>query len=387
MNDDNSRPPERPAFPEPLPVTTTEGIAAHALTPFATLGPSERWLHDILSWAYGQPDLHAAHYCYELGRCLRQSGRHRAAWPALEVALAIYCRQEGQEPLASSLSEIVLAALGELLDDIVEKPEAVAYLRRALVVWRAVHGLTHPEIGEILNNLGYWCRRSGRLGRARDCYRQALAIWQKTLGPEHASIAAVLNNLAVVAREAGRPAEACRNYRQALTISQAIYGPTHPTTGSILANLGAACRDDGDEENAERFLTRALAILETTSAGLPLELAVAYNNMGHLLLGRGEYGRAHRFFRRALSLYEKASVERPLEVASVLHNLGTLYCATGSLDAAMSVLARAYKLRCRRLGPQHPGVVAISRILHEALTSSRQHRFPSSLDLSEARLN
>ena len=253
MNDDNSLTPERPTFSELRLVMTTEEVAPQALTPFATLGPSERWLHDILTWAYSQPDLHAARYCYELGRCLRQGSRHRAAWPALEVALAICCRQKGQKPLASSLSEMVLAALGELLDDIVEKPEAVAYLRRALVVWRALYGPTHPEIGEILNNLG----------------------------------------------------------------------------------------------------------------------------------------KAHRFLKRSLLLYESKDVKSPLEVASVLHNLGTLYCATGSLNAATNALGRAYELRCHRLGPHHPDAVATSRILHEALITSRHRKrhFPSPSDLIEARLN
>ena len=387
MSDDRSSspngPPERLAFPS-LPLATNDKeIAPTALRPFATLGASERWLQDILCWAYGQPELHAARYCYELGRRLRQGGRYRAAWPALEAALAICQRQK---PPASALTDSVLAALGALLDDVVERPASIAYLRRALVIWRAVRGPAHPEVGEILNNLGYWCRRNGRLEEARDCYEEALTIWREAHGPDHADVAAVLNNLGALARAAGQPGQARQHYKQALAISHTAHGPTHPTTGSILANLGAACCDDGAEENAARYLQQALAILET-AAGAPLELAAACNNLGHLSLGRGERGQAHRYFKRALVLYEETGGGTPLEIASVLHNLGTLYCATGSFDAAVNVLGRACELRCRRLGPQHPAVAATSRMLHEALAISGRRRCPSPLDVGRATLN
>lgn len=384
MSDDHSLSSERPAFPRLSLATAAEEIAPTALRPFATLGASERWLQEILCWAYRQPDLHAARYCYELGRRLRQGGRYRAAWPALEAALAICQRQKLP---ASALSNRALATLGALLDDIVERPASIAYLRRALVIWRAVRGPAHPEVGEILNNLGYWCRRNGRLKEARDCYEEALTIWREAHGPDHAHVAAVLNNLGALARAAGQPRQARQHYKQALAVSHTVHGPTHPTTGSILANLGAACCDDGDEENAARYLQQALSILETAGAGAPLELAAACNNMAHLLLGRGERGQAHRYFKRALVLYEETDGGTPLEIASVLHNLGALYCATGSFDAAVNVLGRAYELRCRRLGPQHPAVAATFRILHEALAISGRRRFPSLLDVAGAMLN
>jgi len=383
MRDECFLTPEHLTFPTLPLATTAEEIAHDALLPFATLCPSERWLQEILAWAQSQPNLHSARYCYELGRRLLQDRRFRPAWPALESALTICQRQE---PPATSLSGEVLAALGELLDDIVEKPGAAAYLGRALVVWRGVCGPKHPEVGEILNNLGYWYRRSGRLSEARDCYEEALAIWRQRLGSEHVHVAAALNNLATVAREAGELEKARHSYRQALAINRAVRGPTHATTGVILANLGAACREDGEEENAEQILRRAVSILETASTEAPLELAAACNNMGHLLLGRGEHGEARRFLKRALMLYEETGAKTPLEVASVLHNLGTLYCATGNLDSAVSALSQARELRCRRLGAQHPRVRATSRILNEALAISGQ-RFAHPLNVTKARLN
>lgn len=244
-------------FPRLCLAVSDDEIAADVLLPFATLGCSERWLYDILAWfqigarVRNQNRDQAAGYCYELGRQLARDRRYRAAWPALEMALALDDRQP-----QSAVVEGALATLETLLDEIVLLPGATKYLERALLLWCAVRHPTHPQIGEILNNLGYLHKQEGRLQDARDCYERALTIWTEAFGARHAYVAAVLNNLGALARKTGQTMEARRRYKQALAISRAVNGAHHPLTEDILASLGAVCPDDHAALLAYRRATR-----------------------------------------------------------------------------------------------------------------------------------
>lgn len=364
----------------PLRLKTETGQASQqALLPFATLSTNERWLYDILCWAQGQPDLHAARYCVELGRQLTHGRRYRAAWPALETALLICCRQATSG--LSALAEETLSALSSLLDNIVDQPGASKYLERALVLWRYVRGPAHPETGELLNNLGYLRKQEARLDEARNCYEQALAIWQETLSPEHPSLAAVHNNLGAIARQAGRAQEARQHYEKATAISRAVHGQDHPATGTVLANLAAACHDAGDDDSATRYLEQSLPVLEKAGKSARRELAAAYNNMGHLLQSRKQYAQARHYLRYALALYKQLPGTSPLELASVLSNLGSLYRFTGEFNAALQTLGCAYLLHCRTLGPQHPHAQATSDALQQLVSATGAEPSPSFSDL------
>lgn len=319
--------------------TTSKEIAPYDLLPFATFGAGERWLRDILYWARNQPSLHAAQYCYELGRQLTDSRRYRTAWPALETALTI-CRMQG--PAAYATVDEVLLAMGDLLDGIVELPGAITYLRRALVIWRNLRGPCHHETAEILNNLGYVCKREGHLDAAQDCYQEALSIWQVTLGFQHPHIAVVLNNLGAAALEAGDPEEACRRYRRALAISRDANGMQHAVTGGILARLGVACRDAGNDTAACHYLRLAVSVLEGNDDSAPWELAC------------------------------------------VLNNLGVLHYASGEYDEAVRVLGRAYAYWCRALGIQHPRAIGNLHLIQHIVAASQQQDLPSHLNLTVA---
>lgn len=226
-------------FPRLQLVASDDDLAADDYLPFATLGCNERRLYDTLSRFQKRNQKGGGDECHELGRQLLQRGHYRAAWPALEIALS---RRSRRAEL--TLVDDTLAALELLLDDVVLLPGAVVYLERALLVWRAVRHPTHPQIGELFNNLGYRHKQEGRLQDAQMCYERALLIWKEQFGMRHAYIAAVLNNLGALARRTGHTVQARHRYRQALAISHTVYGRHHPLTASILDNLGALCRDD-----------------------------------------------------------------------------------------------------------------------------------------------
>ena len=344
-----------------------EELPPRALAPFATLGADERWLYDILSEAQARADRLAADYCYEFGSQLVNGRRYRAAWAMLETALEIYLQH--RTPPTEQIDR-VLAALAQLLEGMLPDPDTLAYLERARFIWGAVRGPEHPELAEILSNLGYVRKRRAELAAARDCYRQALAIWQATLEPDHPYLATAYNNLGTVAREAGQPTSAKRNYEKALTLSRAATEPQQATTATILTNLAAVCHGEGEDTVARRYLERALALLEGAASPATKALAGAHNSLGHLLLAQGRHRQARRHLERALMLYEETPETTATEVVCVSTNLAAAAQAGGDTAAALQALGRAYLIQRRLFGPHHPRTTASFDNLQQVLAGS-----------------
>jgi tetratricopeptide (TPR) repeat protein len=99
--------------------------------------------------------------------------------------------------------------------------EAEPQFRRALGIYRELHGDVHSSIASVTGNLGRVARARGRLDRAEDEFRRSLNIYRSALGDDHPFVNAAKLSLAQVLKDRGSMAEAERLLREAESHYQA----------------------------------------------------------------------------------------------------------------------------------------------------------------------
>ena len=151
---------------------------------------------------------------------------------------------------------VVLSALAQLVD----LPEGITLLRRALVINRRALGARHPETATTEANLAGILLNAGRPGECVGMIRDALPIFEETLGQGHPRVAMSATILAYGLRAKGDKSGAERYYRRALAIDEAAYGLQHPQTLNDARTLAEFLREIGKAPEAaalERRLTAA----------------------------------------------------------------------------------------------------------------------------------
>ncbi len=78
-------------------------------------------------------------------------------------------------------------------------------MQRALAVQRELRGNEpHPDLAEVLNDMGFVLDENGDLDNAEKFYRESLAMYRRLLGDKHPYVATELENVAFTAAEQGR---------------------------------------------------------------------------------------------------------------------------------------------------------------------------------------
>ncbi len=101
-----------------------------------------------------------------------------------------------------------LAAAGEIAYALGQYDEAENFVKHMLKERQLLLGSEHPEVAQIINNLGVICHTQGKAEMAEALYQWAVEIDEYTLGPDHPKVAIYLENFAALLREQGREAEA-----------------------------------------------------------------------------------------------------------------------------------------------------------------------------------
>lgn len=135
-----------------------------------------------------------------------------------------------------------------------------AYLR-ALKIYQAVHGETHPDVAATLNNLGVLYRRHGQYADGEPLLVRAVAIKEKVFGPEHLETALTLRNLAQLYASQSRFAQAEPLFGRITAIREKVQGPSHPDVARSLDEHAMLLRQMGREKEAVPLELRSQAIL------------------------------------------------------------------------------------------------------------------------------
>ena len=129
--------------------------------------------------------------------------------------------------------------------------EAVAHLKRALKLWREIHGPDHRDISILLDNLAGLYEDQKKYDEAEKLYKQSLAAKIKVAGPYHTSVADTQNNLAGLYVARLQFPEAQRLYEKSLATYKNKLGPSHIKVADVLRNLGETYRLQGRFNHAD----------------------------------------------------------------------------------------------------------------------------------------
>ncbi len=200
------------------------------------------------------------HCLQSMGASLADSGDPDAAESPLREALeeAELFFDEGHPEVAQLLGD-----LGEILRRKNDLDGAQSLIEEAIQIYEASLGADHPSLYGALNNLGMIHGERRRFDEALACYQRVLRLL-RAQDARHPELAATMKNLAELhfARREFRKADAL--YEQALAMSRSRYPSGHYETGIILQSFASSQDYQGNPEGAIEMLTEAIPILEST---------------------------------------------------------------------------------------------------------------------------
>ena len=143
-------------------------------------------------------------------------------------------RQQAATGDASAPVALCLNALAQ----VVELPEGIALMQRAVAIDRKILGARHPETATLEATLAGKLVHAGRFDEALGYGAEALSIFGETLGFEHPRCAIAASILADALAGKGEKARAEKMYRMAVQIDEKAYGKDHPQTVADRKALG-----------------------------------------------------------------------------------------------------------------------------------------------------
>jgi tetratricopeptide (TPR) repeat protein len=252
----------------------------------------------------------------------------------------------------------VLGELGMLCERLGQLTEAANYLRRAVEVETEVKGSDHQDVASALQALAGVLELQGDLAGAREKLERCLAIRVKVYGTEeHPKIAASLHGLAVVLQLQGDLSGARENLERSLAIQARLYGiQEHPNMAASLHELAGVLQSQGDLPGARETLERSLAI-KARFYGTEEHpyVAMSLESLAEILELQGDLSGAQDKLERALEIRAKVYGTREHYLTAITEaNLGYLLRQLGEQEKAAELLAHAYGVFLRDLGPEHP---------------------------------
>jgi tetratricopeptide (TPR) repeat protein len=284
--------------------------------------------------------------------------------------------------------------LGELMDKIGNKKQALAVHRKALAVRRelaageAANRQTRLDVARSLRAVGILRYYTGDPTGARRAWEEQRDI-AAALDAEHPTdtVRAVLarshNTIGVLLMETGKPAEALKAFQKALAIQQKL-ADAHPAVAgypSDLAlshnNIGTVLLRTGKPEEALTEWRKALAINQKLADAHPAvaefqsALAGTHNNIGELLSQMGKPAEALRAHHKALAIRLRLADAHPAvaafqsDLAASHSSMGYLLSQTGKPTEALRAHHKALAIR-QRLADGNPAVTRFQRTVAQS---------------------
>lgn len=140
---------------------------------------------------------------------------------------------------------------------------ALDWYQKALTERTRVSGETHPNVSQILGNMGATAYLLRDSARAESYMRRSIDVDRRVLGPRHPDVGIGLNNLGRLRLEGRRFGEARALLDEAVAILDEAHEPTHPDLTFPLSNQGLAFVGLGDDARAKLLLERSLGVAVT----------------------------------------------------------------------------------------------------------------------------
>jgi tetratricopeptide (TPR) repeat protein len=315
-----------------------------------------------------QGDLMALQADYDAGeKAYREAIRIESAHPH---------DRQNQEKLANSLY-----GLGTLLAKQGRYADAEENLRETLKRQYALYGETHPAVGRTLKDLARAIADGGDLNKAIPLMQRSVAMQRALRGSEpHPDLAEVLNDMGVLLWQQGDGVGAEKFYRESLAMNRRLLGDKHPEIANGLENVAMTVQDKGDLAGAETLYRQSLDMRRELLGPEHPEVGRTLLNLASLQYDRGETHQALSNLREVLGIYRKAYPPDHPETARVLNGIGSWLTMGGEDTEADVYLEEALAMRRRLLNPQHPDVA--SSLIALAILRVDQKKYTEALDFA-----
>ena len=188
--------------------------------------------------------------------------------------------------------------------------QAIPILEQVAGIIEESLGANDHRLATVHNNLGVAHTRLENLDQAKFHLLESLNGY-RSWRPDHPNVGEILNNIGTIEWELERPAEAEVYYRQALEVLRATYPDDHPAVSRTVFNLGEALLGQGDLKNAKIELTRSLELFVTKLG--PKHPMVSYPQLylAEIAESRGDLDSAEALLINALEVRRNSGVEDP----------------------------------------------------------------------------
>jgi serine/threonine-protein kinase len=224
-----------------------------------------------------------------------------------------------------------------------QRDAAIERYRRALALAEAQSGPEHPQVAQVLANLGFQYADMGRTDEARELLSRALAIQERTFGPDTNEVALTLQTLAFAASQADRLDDSVAYVARALAIREKVFGRDAPPTAQTRASYGAALRRVGRTAEAREALELALPIVEKASGPNHPDTAEVLSKLGAVAVVDRRYDDAVRAYARARDILVAAGAAG-WQVAFRWVAVGEARCLGGERDAGLADIGKGLAL-------------------------------------------
>ena len=298
-----------------------------------------------------QSQIELANSLYGLGTLLAQNGHNSDGERNLRSALAL---QQAIYGLSSPAVARTLKDLARAIADDGNLNAAIPMMQRAVAMQRQLRGNEpHPDLAEVLNDMGLLLEERGDSDGAEKFYRESLAMNRRLLGEKHPEIANGLENVAMAMSDKGDLDGAEALYRQSLQMRRELLGADHPDVGRTLLNLASLQYDRGNTVEALANMREVLAIYRKVYHGDNPETARVLNVIGFWLTQNREYPQADRFLHEALAMRLRLFTDQQPDVASSQMMLAILRVAEGKYPEAVQLAQSAKYTYTRALSADH----------------------------------
>jgi tetratricopeptide (TPR) repeat protein len=287
---------------------------------------------------------------YGLGTLLDLEGRYAEAERDLQAALKLQLDLFGAADPAIART---MKDLARTVADGGDLNNAIPLMRRAVSMERALYpNGPHPDLAEVLNDMGLLLDERGDLDESEKFFRESLAMYRLLLGDKHPYVATALENIALILQDKGDLAGAETLYLESLHMRAELVGSNHPDYAITLFNVALVQYDQGKTHDAFANLRQVLAIYRKTSADQP-EAARVLNTMGFWLTMAGDPEEADRYLEEGLAMRRRLFDEHHPDVASSLMMLAILRVSEQKYSEALQLAQNAKSIYSAALSPDH----------------------------------
>jgi serine/threonine-protein kinase len=282
-----------------------------------------------------------------LGRSLTERGKYAPAIAELDSVVATL-RAGNAEPrqLLDGLGELANARFYAGDYDVADSLN-----RQVLDMTRRLFGDRHPQVAEVLMNLGATEQERGNYKESERYFREALARTIAFHGENHVRTA---GNLAYLGRSLlfqNRYAEAKVEFNRSLAIRERVFGPTHPNVANTLNELGSLAMKEERYDDAEAAFMRVRDIYRAAYPGRNYRTGVATANLADTYLYRKDYRKAEPLYRDALAHYIASQGPEHLNTGIGHIKLGRCLLRSGRFRDAVPETERGYAIVTKIASP------------------------------------